>query len=831
MNYLKNVDEVVKNLANHPNPVRIKKLVVFACTRIWVTDAVQLKSMSLKDLVCDLRELHPTLANLQQALYELANKLNKPTEYLLIAKMISREMEKLYRNDTQVTGSSIVNSNELEDFQYPFKDYVKLAVLELEENQFAQVLKVTVEIIDRNNTTKAKTVSYLPSTFKAIEFYYAFKVSYNRLFINYKKQGFLGEVTNAERNPHLPKSYQSIEWLKRSLSKWFSSPEFSEIRNTLLQELDPNEEIQMIIHSPNQHLLQLPWYLVFEPFLKNYTQTEIAFRINKKQIYSTKSVFIDEIKVVAILGNYGSIDIEAEEQEIAAIPNSELLLLTEPLRQQLDNIWHQNWNILFFSSSYGDRFEDIYFNQFESLTIEEFKSFLKRAIASGLEIAIINCSNGLEIAGKLADLEIPNLIILREHVPPRVAQGFLKLFLKACASGKSVYMAIREAREKLAPIETIFPGATWLPVIFQNSVTEAVRLPEIPPRDHTENLEEEDWSEPTITKSQSLQINNYRIDENYLSPQLNQKIFYTKISLGKIISGFDSEIYTVAITPDGQKIVGGSGDIEHEDDAIKIWDIDTGSLIDSLKGHQHWIYAVAITPDGKKIVSGSFDNNIKIWDFNTNTIKPSTIEAYDRVNAIAISPDGKIIVSGSDDDTAKIWNLETGALIKTLKSHSRRVNSVAISPDGQTIITGSDDQTIKIWYLATGSLIDTLISHTKPVLCVVITPDGKNIISSSGDQTIKIWNLATGTLMATLTGHKKSVLAIAISPDGHTIISSSLDKTIKVWDFTTGSLINTLSGHKDIILSVAISPDGRKIVSSSYGEIRVWEVAELTRLR
>ena len=708
---------------------------------------------------------------------------------------------------------------------------VKLAVLYLEEIQFNQVLKVTLEIIDNNNYSKTKTVSYLPSTFKAIAFYQAFKIPYRKLFINYKEQGFLGELTNTEPSNYLKKSYQAVELLRRSLDKWFSSQEFSDIRNILLQELDPNEEIQIIIHSPNQHLLQLPWHLVFEQFLKNYPQAEIAFRIKKNPNYSPKSVLIENIKLLAVLGNYGTSDMEAERQEIATLPNSEILLLTEPVRQQLDDIWHQNRNILFLSSTYGNRFEDIYFNQFESFTIEEFKNFLKKAIASGLELAIINCNNGLEMAGKLADLEIPNLIILREHVPPRVAQGFLKLFIKACASGKSVYMAIREAREKLAPLEKIFPGATWLPVIFQNSAAEAAIVPKFPQLDNTQDLEEENWSEQTITVSESLEIDNHDIDFNQSSPQLPQTTFYTNIFLLKTISGFDSEVYAVAISPDGQKIVGGSGDIEHEDNAIKIWDIDTGKLINSLKGHQHWVYAVTITPDSKKIVSGSFDNTIKIWNINTNTIKPTTIEDYDRVNAIAISPDEKMIVSGCDDNTAKIWNLETGVLIKTLKSHSRRVNSVAITPDGQTIITASDDQTIKICDLATGSLSDTFLGHTKPVFCVVITPDGKNIISSSDDQTIKIWNLATGTLTATLTGHQKSVLAIAISPDGHTIVSSSLDKTIKIWDFKTGRLINTLSGHENIILCVAISPDGRKIVSSSYGEIRVWEVMEVTRIR
>jgi CHASE2 domain-containing sensor protein len=53
-------------------------------------------------------------------------------------------------------------------------------------------------------------------------------------------------------------------------------------------------------------------------------------------------------------------------------------------------------------------------------------------------------------------------------VPDEVAQKFLKYFLKAFAGGKPLYLAAREAREQLQGLESEFPCASWLPVIFQN---------------------------------------------------------------------------------------------------------------------------------------------------------------------------------------------------------------------------------------------------------------------------------------------------------------------------------------------------------------------------
>jgi CHASE2 domain-containing sensor protein len=66
------------------------------------------------------------------------------------------------------------------------------------------------------------------------------------------------------------------------------------------------------------------------------------------------------------------------------------------------------------------------------------------------------------------------MIVMREPVPDRVAQEFLKHLLSAFAGGKPLYLSVREARERLQGLEDHFPCATWLPVICQNSA-------EVPP--------------------------------------------------------------------------------------------------------------------------------------------------------------------------------------------------------------------------------------------------------------------------------------------------------------------------------------------------------------
>ena len=115
----------------------------------------------------------------------------------------------------------------------------------------------------------------------------------------------------------------------------------------------------------------------------------------------------------------------------------------------------------------------------------------------------------------------------------------------------------------------------------------------------------------------------------------------------------------------------------------------------TLEGHSWDVYSVAYSPDGTKIISGSYDKTVKIWDANTGeclkTLEGHSSGAY----SVAYSPDGTKIISGLSDKTIKIWDANTGQCLKTLEGDAWLVSSVAYSPDGTKII--SVDNTIKIW--------------------------------------------------------------------------------------------------------------------------------------
>ncbi|MEI2579874.1 CHASE2 domain-containing protein [Scytonema sp. PRP1] len=261
--------------------------------------------------------------------------------------------------------------------------------------------------------------------------------------------------------------------LENHLNTWLNSDSFRNIDQQIRAKLNPDEEIRVIIETDNLLLRKLPWHLW--NLFKQYPQAEIALSAYEYERPKTVPKSSNgKVKILAILGNSREIDIQQDKSLLEkSFPRAKVKFLVEPQPQQLnDQLWEQGWDILFFAghslSQKDGETGQIYINKTDKLTISQLKNALQRAISRGLKLAIFNSCDGLGLAKELAGLNIPQTIVMREPVPDKVAHEFLKYLLKALALGKPLYLAVREARERLQGIEKEFPCATWLPTICQN---------------------------------------------------------------------------------------------------------------------------------------------------------------------------------------------------------------------------------------------------------------------------------------------------------------------------------------------------------------------------
>ena len=345
----------------------------------------------------------------------------------------------------------------------------KLVVLKLGDGSFELGFSVTLQIGEDGDRPSTEIIGKLPPNLEIPQYYSYWQSAYYHLGLRSRLEAVAVQVTNVSV---MEDCYNAARLLCQSLNAWIGSQSFRSIREKLLEKLMPKDPVRVILQTEDTLVQRLPWHLcdLFAP----YSKAEIA--LSAPAYESTEKVLPQrtKLRILAILGSSVGINIEADRLLLENLPDAEICFLVEPSRQELNSqLWATGgWDILFFAghSTSGANCEigRIYLNKIESLTISDLKHALQTSVEHGLKLAIFNSCDGLGLARELASLQIPQVVVMREPVPDRVAQEFLKYFLEAFAGGKSLYLSVREARERLQGWESEFPCASWLPAIYQN---------------------------------------------------------------------------------------------------------------------------------------------------------------------------------------------------------------------------------------------------------------------------------------------------------------------------------------------------------------------------
>ncbi len=265
-------------------------------------------------------------------------------------------------------------------------------------------------------------------------------------------------------------------------------------------------------------------------------------------------------------------------------------------------------------------------------------------------------------------------------------------------------------------------------------------------------------------------------------------------------------------------IAGGS------DGVIRIYDPETGQLVNVLKGHLAEIRALAANPVGGQLASAGADHSVRLWDFGEVSQARDFAGHEGPVWSAALSPDGQTLVSASADKTLRIWEAPTGKVLHTLTGHASPVTVALFSPDGPWIASGGGDSLIKIWDAKNGKHLRDLAGHKGTVTCLDISADGKKIVSGSVDKTVKIWDAAGGKEVLSIDA-QSIVAAVALRHDGQQIAVGTIDQPVCLYDLS-GKLIERCAGPTTAISSLAFSPNGRWLAACGADPlVRVWNTA------
>lgn len=297
------------------------------------------------------------------------------------------------------------------------------------------------------------------------------------------------------------------------------------------------------------------------------------------------------------------------------------------------------------------------------------------------------------------------------------------------------------------------------------------------------------------------------------------------------LTGHDNGVLCVAFRPDDKLIAS----VSLSGRAI-IHEVETGKQRYQFEIPGS-ILSIAFSPDGQYIAIGDHNRKVKLWDTATGDfLKANSVHRHE-VCRVIFTPDSRHVISTSyANDDVLLWNIQTDNVERLSVSRSAGIRGLALSPDGQYLAMGCQDTKAILYDLKKRAPVHVFDNSGISVGLIAFSPDGKQFITGWGNK-IQFWSvgeLAPDYLR--LKGHTGDINALAFSPDGKRLATGAgnrftsepnyNDTTARIWDLETGRLIHEFSGPNVAVIRVAFNPDGSLLATGNFADstIDIWSV-------
>lgn len=283
-------------------------------------------------------------------------------------------------------------------------------------------------------------------------------------------------------------------------------------------------------------------------------------------------------------------------------------------------------------------------------------------------------------------------------------------------------------------------------------------------------------------------------------------------------SSRETNVTSVAVNPVYSKCIA-TGSL---DGIVRLWDLQTSSLLERLDSHKNSVYSVSFSPDGKSLVSGSLDKLIKVWDLNPQTLtylnKTNTFKPPASVQTPTLAPKK---LSSSSNNTTTLQPPDELPAIEPVVNQTPRRNFIGHTDFVLSVAFAGSDFIPAMSY---GQNEDDCVKPDEQM-------DAEWIISGSKDCNVILWGSSQQSAASrkdksrqnspadgyvhklVLQGHENSVISVAIAPHSGIFATGSGDKHARIWKIssfynqkhnytprnsTGGSIAQRSSPHSDV---------------------------------
>lgn len=316
----------------------------------------------------------------------------------------------------------------------------------------------------------------------------------------------------------------------------------------------------------------------------------------------------------------------------------------------------------------------------------------------------------------------------------------------------------------------------------------------------------------------------------------------------KTLTGHRDAVHSATFSPQGDLLATGS-----QDGTVKIWRLDTMSILRTLAVAAKDVLHIAFSPIDRRLLVVSPIDQVSIWNVETGQRVRQIF--HNSATHASWSPDGRLLVSVSAGGEVALWDAESGERKATFGGAQSRIHVGVFSPDGQLVATAAENGMVTLWPVnktqsqASGGEAPADAQRARDCRTVVwmrneaplgrpssIGEDNNDRIETPAEFAAVMRQISTlvpsvsrqferssGQLRhenISFDRERRRAVSIAMNPRG-----PDWTQMVLVWDVPNGKIIRELEGHVGRIHGAVLSPDGR--FALSYGDdkiARIWDL-------
>lgn len=262
-----------------------------------------------------------------------------------------------------------------------------------------------------------------------------------------------------------------------------------------------------------------------------------------------------------------------------------------------------------------------------------------------------------------------------------------------------------------------------------------------------------------------------------------------------------------ALSPDGKWLV-----FQELDARLAVWNLETAQKNIALLSSYNLSWPV-FSPNSQFVAAIQSDRSIRVWDAQTGVIINGLGGSEGKITDMSFSPDGKYLL-GAAGGSAWVWSMAPslmpfeiefyqGEEDRNLTLFRHTVTAIAANADTTLLAIGTSERKIVFYNRRTGQQTGTLNALSGVPVKLLFSPDNASLLAVDADGRLSLWDVASRKMVLVEHRFSGAVQGLVSKLDGN--FSAWMKNAIWTFD-STGALVQAVYLPADTIL--AVSPAG-----------------------